>query len=59
MNESKIELTERLRREGRWSEASLFKDESLEGTPQRRHDEGRGRRRGTAPDGRTVPAVDE
>ena len=26
MNESKIELTERLRREGRWPEASLFKD---------------------------------
>jgi len=29
MNESKIELTERLRREGRWSEASLFKDAEL------------------------------
>ncbi len=29
MNESKIELTERLRREGRWSEASQFKDETL------------------------------
>ena len=29
MTESKIELTERLRREGRWSEASLFKDETL------------------------------
>ena len=29
MNESKIELTERLRREGRWSEASQFKDEVL------------------------------
>ncbi|MHB8953845.1 MAG: hypothetical protein ACYC4U_12820 [Pirellulaceae bacterium] len=27
MNESKIELTERLRREGRWAEASWFKDE--------------------------------
>lgn len=26
MNESKIELTERLRREGRWAEASKFKD---------------------------------
>ena len=29
MNESKIELTERLRREGRWPEASKFKDEAL------------------------------
>jgi hypothetical protein len=29
VNESKIELTERLRREGRWSEASLFKDAEL------------------------------
>lgn len=29
MNESKIELTERLRREGRWPEASRFKDEAL------------------------------
>lgn len=29
MNESKIELTERLRREGRWSEASKFKDEAV------------------------------
>ena len=29
MNESKIELTERLRREGRWAEASKFKDEAL------------------------------
>lgn len=29
MNESKIELTERLRREGRWAEASKFKDTVL------------------------------
>lgn len=29
MNESKIVLTERLRREGRWGEASKFKDEAL------------------------------
>jgi hypothetical protein len=29
MNESKIELTERLRREGRWAEASKFKDTAL------------------------------
>ena len=29
MNESKIELTERLRREGNWSEASKFKDDAL------------------------------
>ncbi|MEI8213729.1 MAG: hypothetical protein WCI02_16395 [Planctomycetota bacterium] len=29
MNESKIELTERLRREGRWAEASKFKDNAL------------------------------
>jgi hypothetical protein len=29
VNESKIELTERLRREGRWEEASRFKDEVL------------------------------
>jgi len=29
MNESKIELTERLRREGRWEEATRFKDEVL------------------------------
>jgi hypothetical protein len=29
MTESKIELTERLRREGRWSEASRFKDTAL------------------------------
>ena len=29
MNESKIELTERLRREGRWAEASLFKDRKV------------------------------
>jgi hypothetical protein len=29
MLESKIEVTERLRREGRWSEASLFKDQEL------------------------------
>jgi hypothetical protein len=29
MNESKIELTERLRQEGRWGEASRFKDEVL------------------------------
>jgi len=29
MNESKIELTERLRREGRWAESSLFKDQEL------------------------------
>jgi hypothetical protein len=29
MTESKIELTERLRHEGRWSEASQFKDEAL------------------------------
>ncbi|REJ82660.1 MAG: hypothetical protein DWQ29_13060 [Planctomycetota bacterium] len=29
MNESKIELTERLRREGRWSEASKFKDDEI------------------------------
>jgi hypothetical protein len=27
MNESKIDLTERLRREGRWAEASKYKDE--------------------------------
>jgi len=29
MNESKIELTERLRRDGRWAEASKFKDTVL------------------------------
>ncbi len=29
MTESKIELTERLRREGRWDEASLFKDATV------------------------------
>ena len=29
MNESKIVLTERLRREGRWGKASKFKDEAL------------------------------
>ena len=29
MNESKIGITERLRREGRWDEASKFKDEAL------------------------------
>ena len=29
MNESKIDLTERLRREGRWAEASKFKDETV------------------------------
>jgi hypothetical protein len=29
VNESKIELTERLRREGRWAEASKFKDSVL------------------------------
>jgi hypothetical protein len=29
MNESKIGLTERLRREGRWGDASKFKDEAL------------------------------
>ena len=29
MNESKIELTERLRRENRWAEASKFKDTAL------------------------------
>jgi len=29
MNESKIELTERLRAEGRWAEASKFKDTAL------------------------------
>lgn len=29
MNESKIEATDRLRREGRWSEASRFKDEAI------------------------------
>ena len=29
MNESKSELTDRLRREGRWSEASKFKDTAL------------------------------
>ncbi len=29
MNESKIALTERLRREGRWNAASKFKDEAL------------------------------
>jgi hypothetical protein len=29
VNESKIELTERLRREGRWEEASRFKDETF------------------------------
>ena len=29
MNESKIALTERLRREGRWAEASKFKDTAL------------------------------
>ena len=29
MNESKIEMTERLRRENRWSEASKFKDTAL------------------------------
>ena len=29
MTESKIELTERLRREGRWAEASKFKDTAL------------------------------
>jgi len=29
MKESRIELTERLRREGRWQEASRFKDEMV------------------------------
>jgi hypothetical protein len=29
MNESKIDLTDRLRREGRWAEASKFKDTAL------------------------------
>ncbi len=29
MNESKIELTERLRCEGRWSEAGRFKDATI------------------------------
>ena len=29
MNESKIALTDRLRREGRWAEASKFKDAAL------------------------------
>ncbi len=29
MNESKIEATDRLRREGRWAEASQFKDETI------------------------------
>jgi hypothetical protein len=29
VNESKIALTERLRREGRWAEASKFKDDNL------------------------------
>ncbi len=29
MNQSKIELTERLRREGRWAEASQFKDQTV------------------------------
>lgn len=29
MNESKIELTHRLHREGRWDEASRFKDETI------------------------------
>lgn len=29
MNESRIEATDRLRREGRWSEASLWKDERV------------------------------
>ncbi|NQT37596.1 MAG: hypothetical protein HQ581_08915 [Planctomycetes bacterium] len=29
MDESKIDLTERLRREGRWAEASKFKDETV------------------------------
>lgn len=31
MTESKIEITERLRGEGRWSEASRYKDETLRG----------------------------
>jgi hypothetical protein len=31
VNESKIVLTERLRREGRWAEASKFKDDALSG----------------------------
>ena len=29
MNESKIAMTERLRREGRWDEATIFKDDAL------------------------------
>ena len=29
MNESKVELMDRLRREGRWAEASKFKDTAL------------------------------
>jgi hypothetical protein len=29
MNESELELTERLRAEGRWAEASKFKDTAL------------------------------
>jgi hypothetical protein len=29
MKESKIDLTERLRREGRWAEASKYKDETV------------------------------
>ncbi len=31
MSESKVELVDRLRREGRWSEASQFKDQVLRG----------------------------
>ena len=41
--ESKIELTERLRAEGRWSEASKFKD-ARSGIPRRRHESGTRRR---------------
>ena len=35
MTESKIELTERLRREGGWAEASKFKDTAYQGVPSK------------------------
>ena len=40
--ESKIELTERLRREGRWTEASRLKDTALADFRAQGHEAGRG-----------------
>ena len=41
MTESKIKIVERLRREGRWPEASKFKDTAL-GVSRQGHEAGRG-----------------